>query len=129
VVLPLAVLAVAWWAAVWAPARLALAAGLFLGASTYLWLLVEGLAGRLTLVVDFETTTVPVVRLVRAVLPDLRLRPSGTSVLLVLWIAALAALAFGGWRSVSPAARERRAASLVVPSANERGRSWVSPFA
>jgi hypothetical protein len=129
VVIPLAVIAVAWWAAVWAPARVALVAGLFLGAFTYLWVLVEGLAGRLTLVVDFETTTAPVVRVLRPLLPDLRLRPSGTTLLFVLWIVVLAALAFGGWRSVSPAARERRAASLVVPGANERGRSWVSPFA
>ena len=83
VVLPLAVLAVAWWAAVWAPARVALGAGLVLGAATYLWLLVEGLAGRLTLVVDFETTTAPVVRALRPLLPDLRLQPSGTTLLLV----------------------------------------------
>jgi hypothetical protein len=130
VVLPLAVLAVAWWASVWAPARIALAVGLVLGASTYLWLLVEGLAGRLTLIVDFETTTAPVVRLLRPMLPDLRLRPSGSTLLLVLWIAAIAALAVGGWRSVSHAARDRRVASLaVVPNATERGRSWASPFA
>lgn len=129
VVLPLAVLAVAWWAGVWAPARIALAAGLFLGAATYLWLLGEGLAGRLTLIIDFETTSMPVVRALRPILPDLRLRPSGTTLLLVFWIVALAALAVGGWRSVGHAARDRRAASLVVPSANERGRSWVSPFA
>jgi hypothetical protein len=146
VVLPLAVLAVAWWAGVWAPARVALGAGLVLGAATYLWLLVEGLAGRLTLVVDFEATTMPVVRALRPLLPDLRLHPSGTSLLLVLWIAVLAGLAIAGWRTVrssSPpaefetrpsvagggATRRVEVPALSVRTHSMEGRSWASPFA
>jgi hypothetical protein len=130
VVLPLAVLAVAWWAGAWAPARIALGVGLALGAATYLWLLIEGLAGRLTLVVDFETTTMPVVRALRSVLPDLRLYPSGTTVLLVAWIAVIATLALAGWRTVRGSERPVEISAVPhVPHTMERGRSWASPFA
>jgi hypothetical protein len=128
VVLPLAVLAVAWWTTVWARAWIVLTAGLVLGASTYLWLLVQGLLGDLTLVVDFETTTAPVVRALRPALPDLRLHPAGTSWLLLAWVGVLAALAIAGWRSADPARRTTRA-TVPVPSAPERGRPWASPFA
>jgi uncharacterized membrane protein len=128
VVLPLAVLAVAWWTTVWARAWIPIAAGLVLGASTSLWLLVQGLLGDLTLVVDFETTTAPVVRALRPLLPDLRLHPAGTSLLFVIWIGVLASLAFAGWRTAAPSRRVTRAV-IPVPNAPERGRSWASPFA
>jgi hypothetical protein len=131
VVLPLAVLAVAWWSTVWAPTRVLLGAGLALGALTYLWVLVEGLAGTLTLVVDFESTTAPVVRALRPLLPDLRLHPAGTEWLLALWIGVLAVLAVAGWRSASklPSTRVARPVEPELPHPTERGRSWVSPFA
>jgi hypothetical protein len=131
VVLPLAVLAVAWWTTVWAPAKVALAAGLVLGALTYLWVLAEGIAGDLTLVLDFESTTAPVVRALRPLLPDLRLHPPGTTPSLVVWIGLLAALAFAGWRTAG-SRLEARAPCVAVPAAPnpaERGRSWASPFA
>jgi hypothetical protein len=130
VVLPLAVLAVAWWTTVWAPARVVLAAGLGLGALTYVWLLLEGLAGRLTLVVDFETTSAPAVRALRPLLPDLRLHPAGTGWLLAAWLVLLGALAVAGWRSAG--ARDARSLDRsvpTVPTTAERGRSWASPFA
>ncbi|MBM3674286.1 MAG: hypothetical protein FJW88_04910 [Actinobacteria bacterium] len=100
VVLPTLVLAVAWWSARYEIARRLLAAGLVVGASIYAWLVVEGLMGRLTLVVDFERTTMPLVRAMRVVLPDLRLHPFGTDALLVGWVVMAAALAAWGWHSV-----------------------------
>jgi hypothetical protein len=132
VVLPLAVLAVAWWAAQWSPARVLLLVGGALGALTYLWLLVEGWTGRINLVVDFESTTAPVVQLLRPLLPDLRLHPAGTEVLLTAWIAVLGLLAVGGWRTVSrrvAAPRQLDARGRKNPKATERGTSWASPFA
>jgi hypothetical protein len=131
VVIPLAVLAVAWWTTVWAPARVALGAGLVLGALTHLWVLVEGIAGDLTLVVNFESTTAPVVRVLRPLLPDLRLHPSGTTALLTAWIGVLAVLAVAGWRTAGSrlGAAAPRAAVPALPDSPERGRSWASPFA
>jgi hypothetical protein len=130
VVLPLAVLAVAWWSTVWAPARVALGAGLVAGAATYLWVLGQGLAGDLTLVVDFESTTMPVVRALRPLLPDLRLHPAGTGWLLALALLVLALLAVGGWRSAAklPSTRVALTFEPVAPRPTERGRSWASPF-
>lgn len=132
VVLPLAVMAIAWWAATWAPARVMVLGGLALGAMTYLWMLVEGVRGPLNLVVDFESTTAPVVRLLRPLLPDLRLEPAGTDLLLGLWTVVLTVLAVAGWRTVG-ATRVHAVASGSIertnPTATERGRSWASPFA
>lgn len=127
VVLPLAVLAVAVWAARVTAARAALVAGLALGALTYVWLLVEGLQERLTLVVDFERTTAPVVRALRPILPDLRLQPAGTGWLLAAWIVVLAAAALLGWRSVAPDRAVARPARPVVLGPTERGTTWARP--
>jgi hypothetical protein len=131
VVLPLAVLAIAWWTTVWAPARVLLGAGLAVGALTYVWVLAEGLAGNLTLVVDFESTTMPIVRALRPLLPDLRLHPAATEWLLAAWVGVLAVLAAAGWRTARPRGVEpvRATAVPAIPRVSERGRSWASPFA
>ena len=100
VVLPCLVLMVAWWAKQYAPARRLLAAGAVLGAAVFAWLVVEGLAG-LTLIDDFETTTNPLVRSWRLLLPDNRLDPPGAALLRAAWYGAFAALAVWGWRSVA----------------------------
>jgi hypothetical protein len=72
VVLPCAVLAVLWWVGCVARRRtlvVATAAGAA-GVVAFGWLAVEGLAGRITWVVDFTATTEPLYRLLRPLLPD-----------------------------------------------------------
>jgi hypothetical protein len=102
VITPCLVLAVAWWAGRVEAARPWLAAGAALGALTFAWVVVEGLAG-LTLVDDFETTTNPLYRLWRQLLPDGRGLPGGTAALRALWYGALGLLVLTGLRSVRPA--------------------------
>jgi hypothetical protein len=116
---------------VWARARVLLGAGLAVGALTYVWVLAEGLAGNLTLVVDFESTAMPIVRALRPLLPDLRLHPATTDWLLATWVGVLALLATAGWRTARPRVVERVEAAAVpaIPQTPERGRSWASPFA
>jgi hypothetical protein len=103
VVLPLAVLATAWWAAHAGPlVRRCLALAAAAGALVFAWVVTEALLGRLTLVVDFETTTNPLYRAWRHVLPDYRHPTAATWALHVAWMAVVAALAVAGWRSVGP---------------------------
>jgi hypothetical protein len=116
VVLPCAVLAVAWWAGRYARARPLLVVGAVVGAVTAAWLTIEGLLGR-RLVTGFQGTTNPLYRLWRLVLPDDRLVPPGTVGLRALWCVALALLATWGWRSLAPRMRgaaTRRLARRVV---------------
>ena len=94
VVLPLAVLAVARWG----PSDRWLVAGGVAGALTYAWVAVEGLAGRLTWVVDPWRTTAPAMRVLRPLLPDLASPGALDEVRWVLWIAAAVALVASGWR-------------------------------
>lgn len=94
VVLPMAVLLVAGWdrpAWSWA--------GLAVGAITWWWVVVDGLADRLTWVVHVGGTGAPVHRLLRPLLPDLRSPGAGDHARLVLWTVVVAALATAGWRS------------------------------
>jgi len=104
VVLPCAVLAIAWWAGRYERVRPWLVAGAVLGAITVAWLTVEGLLGPRTLVVSFEQTTNPWYRLWRLVLPDGRGVPAGTDALRALWYGAAGLLALWGWRSLRPRA-------------------------
>lgn len=71
VVLPLAAVALAWWldraGRAWQAAAGVLGA---LGVVTYAWLVVDGLRGRLTWVVDFASVGDPVYALRRAVMPN-----------------------------------------------------------
>jgi hypothetical protein len=94
VVLPCAVLAVAWWVGQVhsrVPFRAVVAAGVA-GAITWLWLVVEVLQrGSVTLICSFETTSNPLYRAWRAVLPDVRQPGTGDWVLTGLWLAALIA--------------------------------------
>jgi hypothetical protein len=100
VVLPLAVLTVAWWAATVVPTwwRAVVAVGA-LGVVTYGWLMVEGLARRLTLVVDPTTTTNPLVRALRPLLPDYQQSGAGTWIRHGVWIALVSLAALAGWHS------------------------------
>jgi hypothetical protein len=99
-VLPLAVVAVAWWAARLARGRALLAVAGGVGALTATWYGAEVLAGRLRLVIDVDATTAPLVRLVRPLLPDYRAASAWTWALHVAWVAAVAALALYGRRTV-----------------------------
>jgi hypothetical protein len=102
VVLPIAVLAVAWWCSHLALARRALAASSAVAAFCWLWLVIEVHFHHHVLIVDFEETTNPLVRAWRPVLPDL-LHPTATTPVLVLaWFVVLAVLAAAGWRSAAP---------------------------
>ena len=94
VVLPLAVLVIARWG----PSDRWLVAGGVLGALTYAWVAVEGLADRLTWVVDPWRTTAPAMRALRPLLPDLASPGWLDEVRWALWIAAAAVVVVSGWR-------------------------------
>jgi hypothetical protein len=92
-VLPLGVLALAWWAC-GSRGRLRALLGLgALGAATHVWLLAEGYAGGITLVVDFFDTSNPWYRAWRLALPD-HMSPGPVDwVLTGVWTALVAAAA------------------------------------
>ena len=106
VVLPAAVLALAWWAGQGGSrarrVRVLGAVGA-LGVVNLAWVLAEARAGRLTLVVDFMATTSPLYRAWSVLLPALR-QPHGALpwVLHGVWIAVLAGAAAIGWRRAAP---------------------------
>ncbi|MDP8978214.1 MAG: hypothetical protein M3N17_06500, partial [Actinomycetota bacterium] len=99
VVLPLAVLAVAWWTGQHPPALRAVAVVGSLGVAGYAWLVVDGLAGRITWIVDFTRTGDPLYRLLAPALPDYVDVTGVTWTLHAAWIVAVGALAVWGWRS------------------------------
>jgi hypothetical protein len=100
VVVPLLVIAVAWWVAHArrvVPVLVALGA---VGAWNWVWMVIEASTGRRTLVVDFFATSNPIYRLWSEVLPDGRVRSAYDVVGFVLWAVAMLALGLVGWRSV-----------------------------
>lgn len=101
VVLPLGVLVVAWWLTGRTRSVQVLAAALAAaGTVTYVWLLADGRAARITWVSRFEEVGSPAYRLLRPLLPDYR-QPSGAMwVRHLAWIVVLTGLAVLGWRSV-----------------------------
>jgi hypothetical protein len=102
VVLPAAVLAVAWLADRSPVARRALAALGTAGVLAYAWLLAEALSGRRTLVVDFAATANPLYRAWSLLLPDYLHVTARTWLLHAAWVAAAAGLAWLGWRQAVP---------------------------
>lgn len=106
VVLPSAVLAIAWWAR-GGGRRLSLVVALGLaGISVHVWVVVEGLLGRLTWAVDLQRSSHPLYRAWREALPDyLNVSPS-TWVLHWAWAALFVAAA-------ALAARRERAARVI----------------
>ena len=89
VVLPLAVLAVAWWASVAGPAVVRAVAVLgAVGALSWLWLASEVASLDLRLIIDFEQTSNPLVRAWRLLLPDMRSPEVGDWVRYLGWLVA-----------------------------------------
>ncbi|MGH8978520.1 MAG: hypothetical protein ACRDV7_10635, partial [Acidimicrobiia bacterium] len=88
VVLPCVVLAVAWWAASNRYVLRAVAVlGLF-GAFVFLWLVLESSVGDMRLIVTFESTTNPLVRGWRVLLPDYRDAQARDWILHGAWLVA-----------------------------------------
>ncbi|MFP3914901.1 MAG: hypothetical protein ACLFWM_08495 [Actinomycetota bacterium] len=107
VVLPISVLLVARWADT-SDLRLGVTALLgALGVVAFGFLLGEGLAGRLTWVVDFGATANPVYGLYAPLLPDYMSPSPATWIRHSLWAVGLAGLVAVGWRAESPDTRER----------------------
>jgi hypothetical protein len=127
VVLPLAALAVAWWAGQAArptggagratgdaghptggtsrPGRAAaVAVAGMVGVAAYAWLLADGLAGRITWAVDFFRTGDPAYRIWRLVLPDYLSVTRTTWVLHAAWLVVVATWAAAAWRRAGTAA-------------------------
>jgi hypothetical protein len=78
-----------------------------LGILAYAWVVADGIAGRITWVVDFFDTTNPLYRAWRLVLPNYLDVSSLTWVLHWGWTIGLVAIAILAWRSpVGPARRE-----------------------
>jgi hypothetical protein len=112
VVLPCAVLLVLALAARHRAAAIALVVLGAAGVVEFGWLMVEGLRHRLTLVVDFTTTTDPLYRVWRHVLPDGRANTDTAVALTAAWgVAALAVLV---WRSRNRRVVAATAAALVA---------------
>ena len=104
VVIPLAVLAIAWWAATpraWSARRVLLAAGL-LGVAAYVFLLIGVLSHRHTLIVDFDRTIDPFVRVARWALPNGLNQNAASGAWLALWAAGLVAVGVWSWRRARP---------------------------
>jgi len=127
VILPTLVLAVSWWAARSQPARVLVGAGIAVGVFMLAWLAVETWTGGIRLIIDFESTTNPIYRLWRVVLPDDRLEPAGTELLRALWLAVLGGLAAWGWRSGRTETRKEVTTWLANPSDSSRSLPARSP--
>jgi membrane protein implicated in regulation of membrane protease activity len=80
-----------------------------IGAVNWAWLVAEVLDGRRTLIVDFETTSAPLYRAFRAVLPDYRSAGMADWALQAVWLAALAVVTV---LAVRPARRRRPPSEL-----------------
>ena len=113
VVLPLAVIALAWWVDRLIGSRAgrrvgaAMAVATAWGLITWGWLVAEVLGRQRDLIIDFHQTSAPTYRLWADALPDLQ-SPGGAAGLLVgTWVLILGVLAAVGWRT-APAARSGR---------------------
>lgn len=105
-VLPLAVLGIAWWVdTVGRRTWIAVAALGSFGVWSYAWLTGQVAAGRLTWIVDFFHTTDPWYRTWAPVLPNYVRVTTSTWVLHTEWIVVFLALAWAGLRSLGPVAR------------------------
>jgi hypothetical protein len=98
VVLPLAVVAIAFAVETVPVWRLAFVLVAVLGMATWVWTTVEAITRRHVLVVDFERTANPWIQAWRRLLPDGRSPSTADGVMLAVWTVAIAALGWVGWR-------------------------------
>jgi len=96
-VLPMAVLLVAWWAGQVRAGRSWLVAGVVAGATTWWWLVLDGLTDRITWVVHVTTAGAPVHRLLVPLLPDLRAPGTGDQARFAAWCVVAVGLLAAGW--------------------------------
>lgn len=102
VVLPAVVVVVAQWADS-TRVRLAVSAVLgSIGVGSFAFLLSEGLAGRLTWVVDFASTTYPPYQVLAPLLPDYMATSPSTWIRHAVWLAGLIGLLAIGLRTATP---------------------------
>lgn len=102
VVLPVAVLAVAWWVGASTRRLLGAAVPGLLGVIAYGWLVAEGWGQGITWAVDFFGTGNPWYAFWSSALPDYMARTQTTWVLHGVWVAGMGALALWGWASGRP---------------------------
>jgi len=124
VVLPLAALVVLWWAdaVAGARARAGLALGALAGWAVTAWLALQGLAGRLALVVDVERVPGPALGLLRASMPDLARWAPGDQLLLAAWSLLLGVVALAG--ALGAARRSSCDRRVPVPRRLPDGIGW-----
>jgi hypothetical protein len=96
VVLPCAVLAIVWWAGSSSLRTVVTTSLAALGILSYAWLVVEGLNGDVTWVVDFFETSNPIYRAWQTVLPDYLQVNGLTPRLHALWILVAGVLTWWG---------------------------------
>ena len=119
IVLPAAVIGIAWWTGTSRARRLAVGAFAAVGMLGYGWLLSEGLRGQLTWVVDFYETSNPIYRIWARALPDYLDQPATMWPLHWLWVAVIAATALAAFAVC------RRQRGLAVGSS---GAAYAVPF-
>jgi len=116
VVLPCAVLCIAWWVNR-NRARFATLALLgALGAVTLAWLVADGLARRITWVVDFYDTTNPLYRVWRNLLPDYVDVTDTTWILHGAWFVVVLIMAIRTWKLTPPRGGERTPERVRSPA-------------
>jgi len=98
VVMPLAVICIAIAANRSAALRRFLTITATLGVCTWLWTTIEAILRRRALVVDFDRTANPWMRLWRLALPDGRSPTTADGILSLFWIGIVVALMVAGWR-------------------------------
>lgn len=134
VVLPAAVIGIAWWIGTSQARRLAAGVLGAVGMLSYGWLLSEGLRGQLTWVVDFFETSNPVYRIWARALPDYLDQPTSTWPLHWLWVAVIVATALAAFAACRHqrglaigSARVARALPVSIGTAALRARLARSP--
>jgi hypothetical protein len=116
VILPCAVVCVAWWVDGKRARLAALALTGSLGVVTFAWLVSDGLNHRITWVVDFYDTTNPLYGAWRHVLPDYLSVTEMTWILHGLWLVLVLIVASWSWRFALPRGGERTHETVHSPT-------------
>jgi hypothetical protein len=116
VVLPCAVICIAWWAERSRARLAALALMGSLGLLTFAWLVYDGLNRRITWVVDFYETTSPLYGTWRRVLPDYLVVTEMTWILHGAWLVLVLIVAAWAWKLASTRGGERTHEGVRSPA-------------